>query len=122
MARETALQRAWVTRSVLTWQAPARPQVHEEVGRYNSVLAKFLAAQTDEWEAVVAQYRGDLQRPFFEHMQCLVTACKDDEERRDKLQAVSGAGRGGARQGSVRGAAGGWEAQPAAGGLHGPGS
>lgn len=43
--------------------------VDEEVTRYNSVLAKFLSAKEDEWEAVVAVYRGDLQKPFFEHLQ-----------------------------------------------------
>jgi hypothetical protein len=43
--------------------------VDEEVGRYNDVLAKFLAAPQEEWEAVLAVYRGDLQKPFFEHMQ-----------------------------------------------------
>lgn len=43
--------------------------VDEEVARYNSVLAKFLDAKDEEWEAVVAVYRGDLQKPFFEHMQ-----------------------------------------------------
>lgn len=43
--------------------------VDEEVGRYNGVLAKFLAAPQEEWEAVLAVYRGDLQKPFFEHMQ-----------------------------------------------------
>ena len=43
--------------------------VDEEVNRYNSMLAKFLDAGEEEWEAVVANYRGDLQKPFFEHMQ-----------------------------------------------------
>lgn len=43
--------------------------VDEEVGRYNSVLTKFQTAKDEEWEAVVAVYRGDLQKPFFEHMQ-----------------------------------------------------
>lgn len=33
------------------------------------MLAKFLDAKDDEWEAIVAVYRGDLQKPFFEHMQ-----------------------------------------------------
>lgn len=36
-------------------------QVDDEVSRYNSVLARFLAAEEAEWEAVVATYRGDLQ-------------------------------------------------------------
>jgi hypothetical protein len=43
--------------------------VNEEVNRYNSVLKKFADAGDDEWEAIVSVYRGDLQRPFFEHMQ-----------------------------------------------------
>lgn len=51
-------------------------QVNEEVNRYNRVLEKFLSANDDEWEAIVAVYRGDLQKPFFEHMQCLVAAEK----------------------------------------------
>lgn len=54
-------------------------QVDEEVTRYNNVLAKFLTAEEADWEAVVATYRGDLQRPFFEHMQCLIAAAKDEE-------------------------------------------
>lgn len=44
-------------------------QVNDEVTRYNTVLQKFLDAQPDEWEAIVTVYRGDLQKPFFEHMQ-----------------------------------------------------
>lgn len=44
-------------------------QVNDEVMRYNAVLKKFLDAGPDEWEAIVTVYRGDLQRPFFEHMQ-----------------------------------------------------
>lgn len=40
-----------------------------EVERYNAVLGAFLGAGEEEWEAVVAVYRGDLQKPFFEHMQ-----------------------------------------------------
>jgi hypothetical protein len=44
-------------------------QVNDEVTRYNTVLQRFLDAQPDEWEAIVTVYRGDLQRPFFEHMQ-----------------------------------------------------
>lgn len=43
------------------------------------MLAKFLGADEAEWEAVVAAYRGDLQRPFFEHMQCLIAAARDEE-------------------------------------------
>lgn len=47
--------------------------VDDEVTRYNSMLAKFLEAKEDEWEAIVAVYRGDLQKPFFEHMQVRAT-------------------------------------------------
>jgi hypothetical protein len=43
--------------------------VDDEITRYNAMLAKFLDAKEDEWEAIVAVYRGDLQKPFFEHMQ-----------------------------------------------------
>lgn len=43
--------------------------VDDEVTRYNAMLAKFLDAKEDEWEAIVAVYRGDLQKAFFEHMQ-----------------------------------------------------
>eukprot|EP00879_Flechtneria_rotunda_P007889 GHRR01008266.1.p1 GENE.GHRR01008266.1~~GHRR01008266.1.p1 ORF type:complete len:411 (+),score=155.79 GHRR01008266.1:362-1594(+) len=63
--------------------------VDEEVSRYNDVLAKFLDAKEDEWEAVVAVYRGDLQKPFFEHMQCLVAAAKDDEARKEQLVMIN---------------------------------
>jgi hypothetical protein len=49
------------------------------VARYNNALSKFLTAEEAEWEAVVATYRADLQRPFFEHMQCLIAAAKDEE-------------------------------------------
>lgn len=63
--------------------------VDEEVGRYNGVLAKFLAAPQEEWEAVLAVYRGDLQKPFFEHMQCLVAAAKDDAARKEELVMVN---------------------------------
>lgn len=47
--------------------------------RYNAALARFLSAEEAEWEAVVAAHRPELQRPFFEHLQCLVAAAKDDE-------------------------------------------
>jgi hypothetical protein len=43
--------------------------VDDEITRYNAMLAKFLDAKEDEWEAIVAVYRGDLQKAFFEHMQ-----------------------------------------------------
>ncbi len=39
------------------------------MARYNTVLKKFADAAEDEWEAIVATYRGDLQRGFFEHTQ-----------------------------------------------------
>ncbi|KAF6251429.1 hypothetical protein COO60DRAFT_1287543 [Scenedesmus sp. NREL 46B-D3] len=63
--------------------------VDEEVHRYNDVLGKFLAAPQEEWEAVLAVYRGDLQKPFFEHMQCLVAAAKDDAPRKEELVIVN---------------------------------
>lgn len=47
-------------------------QVNEEVGRYNKLLQKFADAKEDEWEAIVALDRGDLQRGFFDHMQVCV--------------------------------------------------
>ena len=43
--------------------------VDEEVKRYNGVLKKFADARDDEWEAIVAVHRGDLQKAFFEHLQ-----------------------------------------------------
>lgn len=46
------------------------------MSRYNAVLKKFGEANDDEWEAIVSVYRGDLQKPFFEHMQCLMAAAK----------------------------------------------
>jgi len=63
--------------------------VNEEVNRYNSVLKKFADAQEDEWEAIVAVYRGDLQKGFFEHMQCLMAAAKDDKSRLEGLVAMN---------------------------------
>jgi len=63
--------------------------VNEEVKRYNTILEKFLTANHDEWEAIVAVYRGDLQKPFFEHMQCLVAAAKDDKERLEQLVLIN---------------------------------
>uniref|UniRef100_A0A7S3QLQ9 Uncharacterized protein n=1 Tax=Dunaliella tertiolecta TaxID=3047 RepID=A0A7S3QLQ9_DUNTE len=59
--------------------------VNDEVNRYNAILRKFIEAGSDEWDAIVSHYRGDLQRPFFEHMQCLMAASKDDKEALDKL-------------------------------------
>lgn len=44
-------------------------QVNDEVKRYNTVLKKFADAGDDEWEAIVAVHRGDLQKAFFEHLQ-----------------------------------------------------
>ena len=55
--------------------APSEPsvwwcgQVNDEVKRYNGVLKKFADAGDDEWEAIVTVHRGDLQKPFFEHLQ-----------------------------------------------------
>ncbi|PNW69832.1 hypothetical protein CHLRE_18g748397v5 [Chlamydomonas reinhardtii] len=63
----------------------ALQNVNEELKRYNSLLLKLGEAADDEWEAVVAAYRGDLQKPFFEHMQCLIAAAKDDASKRDTL-------------------------------------
>jgi hypothetical protein len=37
----------------------------------------------------VAVYRGDLQKPFFEHMQCLLAAARGDAERREQLVLVN---------------------------------
>ena len=33
------------------------------------MLKKFADAGDDEWEAIVTVHRGDLQKPFFEHLQ-----------------------------------------------------
>jgi hypothetical protein len=65
--------------------------VDQEVSRYNACLQRFLDAEEPEWEAVVAQHRGDLQRAFFEHLQCLIVAAARDEE--------GGEGGGGAEAG-----------------------
>ena len=40
-----------------------------QVKRYNSILRRFVEAGSDEWDAIVSHHRGELQRPFFEHMQ-----------------------------------------------------
>jgi tetratricopeptide (TPR) repeat protein len=69
--------------------------VDQEVSRYNSCLQRFLDAEEHEWEAVVAQHRGDLQRAFFEHLQCLIVAAAREEEQ----QAGGGGGGGGGAQG-----------------------
>ncbi|MEW5304685.1 MAG: hypothetical protein WDW36_007278 [Sanguina aurantia] len=63
--------------------------VNEEVQRYNRVLGKFQEAQADEWEAIVTVYRGDLQRPFFEHMQCLLVAAKKNNSELESLVALN---------------------------------
>jgi hypothetical protein len=33
----------------------------------------------------VAVHRGDLQKPFFQHMQCLIAAAREDAERKEQL-------------------------------------
>ncbi|GAX73760.1 hypothetical protein CEUSTIGMA_g1211.t1 [Chlamydomonas eustigma] len=63
--------------------------VNDEVARYNKVLQKFAEAADDEWEAIVAVHRGDLQKPFFEHLQCLVISAKDDKEKKDGLVLIN---------------------------------
>lgn len=72
--------------------------VDQEVARYNACLQRFLDADEHEWEAVVAQYRGDLQRAFFEHLQCLIVAAAREEE------VESGGGKAGG-EGAVKAAA-----------------
>ncbi|PNH08823.1 hypothetical protein TSOC_004608 [Tetrabaena socialis] len=67
----------------------ALQNVSDEVSRYNRVLLKLAEAADDEWDAVVAAYRGDLQKPFFEHMQCLMAAEKDDPSRLDQLVLIN---------------------------------
>jgi|LauGreDrversion2_5_1035112.scaffolds.fasta_scaffold514591_1 hypothetical protein len=64
-------------------------QVNDEVKRYNTILKKFADARDDEWEAIVAVHRGDLQKAFFEHLQCLVLAAKDEKEKKEGLVLVS---------------------------------
>ncbi len=59
------------------------------MARYNSVLAKFLTAGDEEWEAIVAVHRPDLQKPFFEHMQCLIAAARDDAEKKEQLVMIN---------------------------------
>jgi predicted component of type VI protein secretion system len=49
--------------------AVLRRQAHDELQRYNGVLARFSSAGEEEWEAVVAVYRNELQRAFFDHME-----------------------------------------------------
>lgn len=63
--------------------------VNDELARYNGVLKKFADAADDEWEAIVATYRGDLQKAFFEHLQCLVVAERDDKDQKEKLVLVN---------------------------------
>ncbi|GBF92428.1 hypothetical protein Rsub_04532 [Raphidocelis subcapitata] len=77
--KEGDLDAKMVLRRVFRTLQGVDGEVDGEVTRYNTALAKFLGAEEAEWEAVVAAYRGDLQRPFFEHMQCLIAAAKDDE-------------------------------------------
>ncbi|GIL63110.1 hypothetical protein Vafri_17236 [Volvox africanus] len=67
----------------------ALQNVNDEVSRYNRVLVKLAEAADDEWDAIVAAYRGDLQKPFFEHMQCLMVAAKEDPARLDQLVLVN---------------------------------
>jgi hypothetical protein len=49
------------------------PFACSQVNRYNAILRKFIEAGSDEWDAIVSHYRGDLQRPFFEHVQVSVS-------------------------------------------------
>lgn len=58
----------------------ALSNVNDEVTRYNNVLDKFMSANEDEWDAIVAVVRGDLQRGFFEHMAYLIAAAKHADE------------------------------------------
>ncbi|EFJ51826.1 hypothetical protein VOLCADRAFT_109605 [Volvox carteri f. nagariensis] len=67
----------------------ALQNVNDEVSRYNRVLLKLADAADDEWDAIVAAYRGDLQKPFFEHMQCLMVAAKEDPSRLDQLVLIN---------------------------------
>ncbi|GFH14309.1 uncharacterized protein HaLaN_10339, partial [Haematococcus lacustris] len=63
--------------------------VTEELNRYNTVLSKFATADPEEWPPLVTVYRGDLQRPFFEHVQCLMVVAKEDPEALEKLVAMN---------------------------------
>ncbi|GLI70397.1 hypothetical protein VaNZ11_015180 [Volvox africanus] len=67
----------------------ALQNVNDEVSRYNRVLLKLAEAADDEWDAIVAAQRGDLQKPFFEHMQCLLVAAKEDPSRLDQLVLIN---------------------------------
>ncbi|GIM11879.1 hypothetical protein Vretimale_15350 [Volvox reticuliferus] len=67
----------------------ALQNVNDELSRYNRVLLKLAEAANDEWDAIVAAYRGDLQKPFFEHMQCLMVAAKEDPSRLDQLVLIN---------------------------------
>ncbi|GFR51166.1 hypothetical protein Agub_g13524, partial [Astrephomene gubernaculifera] len=67
----------------------ALQNANEEVSRYNRVLLKLAEAAEEEWEALVAAYRGDMQKPFFEHMKCLIVAAKDTPERLEQLLLVN---------------------------------
>jgi len=73
--------------------------VDGEVSRYNSCLQRFLDADEHEWEAVVAQHRGDLQRAFFEHLQCLIVAAAREEQVQEGGATGAGAGAGGVEGG-----------------------
>lgn len=59
--------------------------VSDEVERYNVIVQKFETAAQDEWDAIVATYRGDMQTGFFEHMQCLIAGAKDDQAKQEEL-------------------------------------
>ncbi|KAJ9510209.1 hypothetical protein QJQ45_015697, partial [Haematococcus lacustris] len=63
--------------------------VTEELNRYNTVLSKFATADPEEWPPLVTVHRGDLQRPFFEHVQCLMVVAKEDPEALEKLVAMN---------------------------------
>eukprot|EP00798_Chlamydomonas_sp_ICE-L_P027497 gene27497-4806_t len=67
-------------------------KVNNEVNRYNTALKKIMSGAPDEWEAIVATCRGDLQRGFFEHVQFLIAiakAAKDDKEQQEGLVAMN---------------------------------
>ncbi|CAD7704866.1 unnamed protein product [Ostreobium quekettii] len=66
-----------------------RGQVHEEIMRYDCVLAKFLSTNSIEWEAIVAEHRGDLTQGFFRHLNNMTEAGASDPETQEKFRNMA---------------------------------
>ncbi|GMH32461.1 hypothetical protein BSKO_00295 [Bryopsis sp. KO-2023] len=63
--------------------------VHTEVSRYDEILVQFISSKTYEWDAIVAANREHMTPGFFEHLNNLIAAGKDDPEEQERLKEIS---------------------------------